>query len=275
MTVKNILCAYSGENANHSGLHYAIKLANHYDAWLTGTVLHGRSFWEKRLYTAATEQIINTLRQNDNKRIEKITHKFNDLVKEFGNIEKSEFIDLDPEKDPALAEYAHCFDIVVMGNHSVKLDEAHFSAHPDLVAIKSGRPILVVPNGYKSEGLASHALIAWDGKRSAARAVGDAMQFLEEKAKITVLTIGERTNNTIEGSGGILTLFRRHGINVEHIHSRNSRSPAKIILNTCKKIEAELIVMGAFERSKFTHELFGGITTDVMHDATVPVFLSH
>jgi nucleotide-binding universal stress UspA family protein len=33
--------------------------------------------------------------------------------------------------------------------------------------------------------------------------------------------------------------------------------------------------MGAFEHSKFSHDVFGGVTTDVIGENDVPVLLSH
>ena len=54
-----------------------------------------------------------------------------------------------------------------------------------------------------------------------------------------------------------------------------SGSVANTILSEAKKDSARLIVMGAFEHSKFSHDLIGGVTTDVMAKTHVPVLMAH
>lgn len=43
MQIKSILCAYSGDAAQGSGLRHAITLARHHGAHLTGVLRHGQS----------------------------------------------------------------------------------------------------------------------------------------------------------------------------------------------------------------------------------------
>ena len=114
-----------------------------------------------------------------------------------------------------------------------------------------------------------------DGKRSAARAVGDAMPVLEEKARVTILTIGSKAPMEVPG-GGLATALRRHGINAEHIHkNRSGLSVAETIENVADEVGARLIVMGAYEHSKFSQDIFGGVTNEILKTARVPVFLAH
>ncbi len=48
MSIKSILCAYSGEANRGSGLRHAIRLAHKHDAYLTGVLRHGRPMLERR-----------------------------------------------------------------------------------------------------------------------------------------------------------------------------------------------------------------------------------
>ena len=53
----------------------------------------------------------------------------------------------------------------------------------------SGRPVLVVPY-IQSTGLKlDRVMVCWDGSRSAARAVGDAMPLLRRAGAVEVVTI--------------------------------------------------------------------------------------
>ena len=64
-------------------------------------------------------------------------------------------------------------------------------------------------------------------------------------------------------------------MNVNYMVRRREGSVGATVLSVADEISAKLVVMGAFEHSKFAHTVMGGVTTDVMRTAQVPVFLSH
>lgn len=275
MSIKNILCAYSGEEAASSGLAHAVKLAKHHNAWVTGIVEHNPSYLERRFSASLSEDIIQGLHQQDDDRIKELEQRFIAQVSKAGIKAPHDHIIVEGRSRDTISSIARAYDLIVVGPHENAMSEDHFSAHPDMIALQSGRPVLSVPDGYASEGLADHAIVAWDGKRSAARALGDAMDSLEDKAKVTVLTVG-KTEFEMPDGGGIMSHLERHGINAVHLHvERKGRSIARTIEDSAAEINAKLIVMGAFEHSKFSHDLFGGVTTEVMKTAEVPVFMSH
>ncbi|WP_424987037.1 universal stress protein [Microbulbifer sp. S227A] len=272
MKMQNILCAYNGNDRAVASLRYAIRIASHYDGWLTGIVRHGRPVIESRFSNQLPQEILDRLQDSDAAKIRKISDDFTAETKARGLAERAEFLEITDDKELVLAEVARLYDLVVTGVPSRDIADTHLAAHPDLVALQSGRPVLVVPDAYARDGLADHAIVAWDGKRSAARALGDAMSVLEDKAKVTVLCVGKEAPR---GSERLIRNLRRHGINAELLVTPARGSIGQTVLDTTRDIGAQLIVMGAYEHSKFSHDLFGGPTTDVMEHATVPVFLSH
>ena len=169
MTTRNVLCAYSGEEAKRSGLHYAIKIAKHHDGWLTAVVIHGQPILETRFAGQLPKEVIDALHEADVSRMKSISAKFEQEMSDAGLEHRSEFVELKKESELALSEFARSFDLVVTGVQTQNVKEAHLAANPDLIAMRSGRPVLIVPDEYESAGLASHALVAWDAKRSAAR----------------------------------------------------------------------------------------------------------
>ncbi|MEM9707243.1 MAG: universal stress protein [Pseudomonadota bacterium] len=271
MSIKNILCAYSGDAARGSGLDHAIKLARQYDAHLTGVLRYTAPSIERRFGMRLPDDLINLLHENDRSRIEDVTKRFGEKVAAAGLTEKSTFLELSRRDQIPLSHFARAFDLIVTGVHSDATDEDHLSAHPDLIALHSGRPVLVVPNGYTAEGLAERVLVAWDGRRAVARAVGDAMDVLAEKVGVTLVTVGE----TPQGTETMLENLRRHGVTAEARTVERSGSIAETLLQAAAADDAKLIVMGAFEHSKFTHDLMGGVTTDLTAIADVPVFMAH
>ncbi len=216
--------------------------------------------------------MLEILHKSDPEQIVQISDRFDEMVAEAGLAEHSDFVDLDPTRGETLSAFARNFDLVVTGAHSDLAQEDHMSAHPDLIALRSGRPVLVVPNGYEADGLADNVLVAWDGKRSSARAVGDAMPVLETKAKVTLLTVGAEA---APDTDYMVRNLERHGINTELVVAPRAGSIAETVIEGAAKADAKLIVMGAFEHSKFAHDIMGGVTTDVIKTSPVPVFMSH
>ncbi|MCB1357972.1 MAG: universal stress protein [Maritimibacter sp.] len=98
------------------------------------------------------------------------------------------------------------------------------------------------------------------------------MPYLEEKAKVTILSVGSQP---VAGTDIVLRNLARHGIDASLVLKPRKKSVAHTILSAADELNAKLVVMGAFEHSKFSHDLFGGVTTEVIQDARVPVFLSH
>lgn len=274
VTIKNILLAHTGTVAYPSSLRYAVKIAAKHNAWLTGIYGSSTSYFDQVL--GLSDDLLAKVLEIKNSKIDGVRDLFQEEVVRGGIRERAEFLALDALGELSPAEVARNFDFIVTGYQSKLPNDEYRGASPDLMALRSGRPVLVVPDGYEAETLATHALVAWDGKRSAARAVNDAMSVLEEKPrKVSLLTVGKVADD-LSSPTGILTHLERHGIQADHIQRSKSRhNIAEIIKTTADEVGAKLIVMGAFEHSKFSQDVFGGVTHDVMQTAQVPVFMSH
>jgi nucleotide-binding universal stress UspA family protein len=272
MICSSILCPYSGEASRGSALKHAIKLAKEHDAHITGVMRHGRPLLERRFAAQIPEHLLQSLHDADNVRAKEVADRFKTMTADAGLSEQSEFLDLKPEINGPMAEFARSFDLIVTGAHTVSTDDdAHLSANPDMLALQSGRPVIVVPDGYETVGLASRALVAWDGKRSAARAIGDALVGLSGGVSVTLLSVKSTPKNTDQ----LVQNMKRHGIEVAARTVDRKGSIADTILREAEKDDVRLVVMGAFEHSKFSHDLFGGVTTDVIYNSKVPVFMAH
>jgi nucleotide-binding universal stress UspA family protein len=265
MAIKSILIACGTSDTSKGALDLAIQMSMKYGAHLTGVVVHGENAMASRYGAWMTKQIMEMLTERDSEVVAEIRARFSARVAEIGAPERSEFLDISGSADFRLSSFARCYDIVVMGPRAAEAGREHFAPHPDMIALQSGRPIIVAPADYTAEKLGEHALLAWDGQRAAARALGDAMLILETKAKVTVLSVGDAVPEVPPG-GGILELLHR---------PRAKGGVAGAILSTAQEIGAGLVVMGAFEHSKFTQDIVGGVTTQVFASARVPVLLAH
>jgi nucleotide-binding universal stress UspA family protein len=273
MALKNILVSYNATAPAQAALAIAVLMAGKYGAHLTGILSYGpqelASSYAGYLPIGVAEQ----LAEADRTRRTEIEKAFRTATAAMP-AERAHFIDVFSSADDGLMDVARTYDLIVMGRTATESDVPHMEPHPDVVARHSGRPVLVVPKDYSVTALNEHAVVAWDGGRAAARALADAMQILETKDRVTVLTIGNpEQKGMLDGIGRHLL---RHGIRVEPvIAARDGRRIADVILDTCRARGAGLLVMGAYEHAKFAEDLFGGITNRILHSAPIPVLLSH
>lgn len=274
MSIKNILIAHTGSAAFSSSLKYAVKIAVRHEAWLTALYGNTSSYFDQVL--ELTDDLTKKLRAVREARISDAQEIFDAEVATAGMSDRSRFLQPEDVGTLSPSEVARHYDFVVTGFHPSRPADEFRAVSPDIIALQSGRPVLVVPEGYETPSLADHAIVAWDGKRAAARALNDAMSVLEEKPrKVSVVTVGNLLRDMPEAVS-ISTHLQRHGIEAEFIRiSEPSRGIARSIKKTADDIGAKLIVMGAYEHSKFSQDIFGGVTHEVVRSASVPVFMSH
>ena len=274
MSLKNILVAYNGTDSAGEAVGYALKLARHHDAHLTGVLSHGIGYVAASLGPWAGPELLAVIEENEAKICAEIAEKFTELTGEEDRPGKIHWRDVRGDADDSLIEIARCFDLIVMGQDVAKGAEHHHTSHPDAIALRSGKPVLVVPKGYAANGLGRQAVLAWDGRGAAARALSDALPLLEGMSHLDVITV-ELGEDAARATKDVVTHLARHGIMTEHRDLESNGGIARTILDYCGGKEPGLLVMGAYEHSKMAEDLFGGTTNRVLREAPVPVLMSH
>jgi nucleotide-binding universal stress UspA family protein len=193
--------------------------------------------------------------------------------------EKTHWIQTTGNANATVMTYARYFDMTLMGQAGKASEGLPMVSQPDLVALQSGRPVMVVPRDFDRGPISDKVVLAWDGRRAAARAMADAVHFLEEVSLVTILTVGD-LNPVEQGlQTDVATHLSRHGIKTEHVmiesQRRSHEAIGEIIVGYCEQNRPDVLVMGAYEHSKFREDYFGGVTNTVLKDATIPVFMSH
>jgi nucleotide-binding universal stress UspA family protein len=279
MSIKNILVAYNGTASSDAAVGLGLLMATKYDAHLTGALVHGMpatlanaGVW---LPDSLQEDFAEIVARTKKEVYGGIAARFAELTEGKGAADRIHWLDVAGTPDAALVEIARRFDITLLGKYAPVPGENQLVLHPDLVALQSGRPVLIVPEGFAVEALGDHAVLAWDGKRAAARALADAMKILETKTLVTVLVVGD--DGVREGpTGATLALqLERHGIPARRVTVPRKGSIGATIADWCAASGAGLLVMGAYEHSKFSEDLIGGVTNDVFDRITIPVLMSH
>ena len=68
----------------------------------------------------------------------------------------------------------------------------------------------------------------------------------------------------------------RHGMSVSWRHvPAKGRTPGEIFLAEAQEAGADLLIKGAYTKSRLRQMIFGGATRHIIMEATMPVLLAH
>lgn len=149
----------------------------------------------------------------------------------------------------------------------------------EAVVFGSGRPVIVFRPGVADllgSGL-SAVVLAWDGSRSAARAMADALPVMLKAREVRVLTVVNEKPDAPTGHGNeVVRHLKAHGVNavVEEVDAGGQRI-GKVLEDYAAGCGSDLLVMGAYGRSKVREFILGGATEHMLHDPKVPLLLAH
>jgi nucleotide-binding universal stress UspA family protein len=143
-------------------------------------------------------------------------------------------------------------------------------------AIKTGRPILAVPQNASGFPVGGVAIVAWDGSPPAIAALRAAVPVLGFARAVYIVAVDETENASVAAKDGAAYLSR-HGIHAA-IRQENTHGVANIserILDISDQMKADYVVMGAYGHSRFTEAVLGGVTRSMLMCSPVPLILAH
>lgn len=169
-------------------------------------------------------------------------------------------------------------DLVVIGQvDPTEAASTVLSDFPEYIVFTGGRPALITPYSGAFPRIGKRILIAWDGGRSATRAVTDALPLLRQADLVQVAIFNQDGTAAQELPIGsdIALYLARHGIKTELLPSRPSGDIGDSLLTLAADLGSDLIVMGGYGHSRFREILLGGVTRTILASMTVPVLMSH
>ena len=142
---------------------------------------------------------------------------------------------------------------------------------------QSGRPVIIVPYIQKGGVKLDRVMVCWDGGRTAARAIGDAMPLLARAKAVDVVTVtGEEGKWDRVPGVDMGQHLARHRLNVDVKRIPPGDSGIEdTLLSYAADISADMIVMGAYGHSRLREFILGGVTRGILKSMTVPCFMSH
>ena len=141
--------------------------------------------------------------------------------------------------------------------------------------LRTGRPLMIIPQAVEAQQIGRRVMIAWNASREAARAVADAIPFIEHADQVRVLCVNPDGIGDIPGAD-ITKHLARHNAAVEAtaLNVKN-RSIGESIAEAAGDWSADLIVMGAYGHSRLREYVMGGVTRHMLHETKIPLMMSH
>jgi nucleotide-binding universal stress UspA family protein len=139
------------------------------------------------------------------------------------------------------------------------------------LALTSRTPILALANDQALGLPIGRACIAWDGSEQSAAALRAAVPLLADCPSVTVISV-------IEKKGGFpatdaLSYLARHGISADFEEHERRDSTEKTLAIAVAQARADLLVMGAYGKSRMREFLFGGVTAFFLDSQEAPPLL--
>ena len=266
MTLATIIVSVDFDPASKSRISVAAELTKRFKSLLIGVAgwpLLKRS--HKKLELPKAESVELVFRE-----LEKLGEKFRTIAGEITDrVEWRSSMDFPREMIPKEARAA---DLVVIGQGILPGDVAH-TYDPGTIILAAGRPVLVVPPDINHLEL-SRALIAWKDTREARRAVRDAVPLLQQAKDVAIAVVhssaSERTDAQI---ADLVRYFARHKVSVtQQIANVSTENEGNILLQLA---EVDLIVAGAYGRTRLSEWIFGGVTREILLNSRICCLFSN
>ncbi len=277
MAIKDLLVAYHGDEGSQNAVRFALQMAKKYDAALTGAHIHAPDQYESQVRRWIPEDVLGVMKRAEMEAVKTIENSFHETVKAAGG-NPADWITFNGPPSLLLARLSRYFDMLITGQFQGAIRHGGRALQPEELILRAGKPVIMVPENYQVRPFKEEAVIAWDGSASAARALTDAMQILETKKRLDVVSVeteGEAERLSRLGDHDIIEHLKRHGIDARRVPLKRQGSVGKTILAYCEETQPDVLVMGAFGRGKLGSLLFGGVSRYVLEHQTVPVMMSH
>ncbi|HKF08218.1 MAG TPA: universal stress protein [Xanthobacteraceae bacterium] len=274
--LKDVVVNLSGRAPRDFAAEYAISIAATFGAHITGISFVYEPVIPDGTLGGVRVDLIELQRAENSKAANEAISRFDAAVKKAGISAETRILDATfGGAATRFAQIGHRFDLAVVGQA-----QREGGASDELIIegalFESGRPLVVVPYIQK-RGLALERVLAcWDGSRAAARAIGDAMPFLERAKAVDIVIVAEERKSEEMTGANMSAHLARHGVpaSIKRM-AKGDIGIEDVLLSYAADSGADLMVMGGYGHSRLREFILGGVTRGILASMTVPVLMSH
>jgi nucleotide-binding universal stress UspA family protein len=267
MSLAAIMVTVDFDPASKARISLAADLARRF-----GGLLIGVAGWP--LLKRPGEKVLdNDLAERASKELRSLGESFRKIAEEVAvRVEWRSSTDFPREVIPKEARAA---DLLVIGQSMLRGDVVH-SYDPGTIILAAGRPVLVVPPEIDRLDF-SRVLVAWKDTREARRAIHDALPFLKLADEVSIVVA--KTPGAEDADAQIADVAKyldRHDVRVaQQIATVASEDEEVLLLDLARQHRVNLIVAGAYGRTRLSEWIFGGVTRHLLLNSPVPCLLSN
>ncbi len=275
MAFKSIMVYVDMDEQSEERIGAAAELANRFDA-----VLIGMAGWPPRKSGSLAHSDVEYPSTEEDLQA-KVTEELERLGEMFRRCAQPARRSVEWRSSPhfpneVIAAQARAADLVIIGRDPLHDDTFH-TYDPGAIILACGRPVLVLPSGINRVH-ASRALIAWKDSREARRAVSDALPLLRQAENVTIAAVGpaEIELQMREQVEDVASYLQRHGVTIgAKVAMPTREADAPVLLRLADERKADLIVAGAYGRSRLSEWIFGGVTRSLLTRSKVPILFAN
>ncbi len=124
-----------------------------------------------------------------------------------------------------------------------------------------------------------NVFVAWNSSLPAIRAVRAAMPLLKEAKEVTIACFDPDPSRYADGQNpgsDLAAWLSHHGVAVTvQEYATGHQNVGDALMTRAKEATADLVVMGAYGRSRWSERFFGGTTEAMIEQRDLPVLLAH
>jgi nucleotide-binding universal stress UspA family protein len=143
------------------------------------------------------------------------------------------------------------------------------SQRPELIALQSGVPTLVLPHPKNEMSIGHKILVGWNETREATRAIHDALPILENADKVWVLSVTPDDGPEPLGERRLVDHLTLHGAPIEL--ARRHGDPGEEIAASALDLDVDMLVLGLKRRGND----LGDVSSRFVRSMTFPILFSH
>ena len=182
-----------------------------------------------------------------------------------------------------IAFRARFADLVVLPKPYGKQSSPNASVVVEAALFQGRVPVLVVPaSGLPLDlgtvTLGQEVVVAWNQSAEALVAIRAALPILKTARRVTIAIVdpSPQSMERSDPGGALSQMLARHGVHAEvAVLAKTLASVSDVLNRLIRDRAADLLVMGAYGRSRFREAVMGGTTRDMLELAEVPVLMAH
>lgn len=148
----------------------------------------------------------------------------------------------------------------------------------EAVLFDAGAAALVIPPDATAAMEPRTVLIGWRDTTECSHAIAASLPLLQYARQVHLVSVAEDSSSEekhIEPAADMAKHLSRHGVTVEVRHLPRWNQPAEALLNEAAIVGADVLVAGAYGRSRWREMVFGGVTRALLRTSPIPLLMAH